>query len=61
MRILAITKKSFSSKAALYFQNSKARLANVTQELIVKTPSMGESITEGTLTSWMKSKGEKKW
>ena len=25
-------------------------------EKIVKTPSMGESITEGTLTQWMKSK-----
>ncbi|KAJ3373450.1 2-oxoglutarate dehydrogenase complex E2 component [Kappamyces sp. JEL0680] len=52
--------KRFSTSTRAQFRFSKFILAapsgDAVKEFVVKTPSMGESITEGTLTSWLKSK-----
>ena len=44
------------------FSNSRmlATSANGGVEKTIKTPSMGESITEGTLSQWLKSKRKRR-
>jgi hypothetical protein len=47
---------SSSVKAAAVARPLKLFKTNYATEKTIKTPSMGESITEGTLTQWLKSR-----
>ncbi|KAI8898687.1 hypothetical protein BC833DRAFT_588853 [Globomyces pollinis-pini] len=47
-----------SLNIALLNANTKLNIRFMATEKTIKTPSMGESITEGTLTEWLKKTGD---